>query len=78
LFSAKPNDAVSAAAGDNVVVAQLKAIQPADPAQDQAGVKRLSDQLSASMKSDMLNAYTQTLRSTFPVQVNQANLDRVL
>ena len=78
LFSAKPNTAVSAAAGDNVVVAQLKTIQPADPAQDQAGLKRLSDQLSASMKSDMLNAYTQTLRATFPVQVNQANLDRVL
>jgi len=78
LFSAKPNAAVSAAAGDNVVVAQLKTIQPADPAQDEAGVKRLTDQLSASMKSDMLNAYTQTLRTTFPVEINQTNLDRVL
>jgi peptidyl-prolyl cis-trans isomerase D len=78
LFSAKPNAAVSAAAGDNVVVAQLKTIQPADPAQDQAGVKQLTDQLSASIKSDMLNAYTQTLRTTFPVEVNQTNLDHVL
>jgi peptidyl-prolyl cis-trans isomerase D len=78
LFGAKPNGAVSAAAGDNVVVAQLKTIQPADPAQDQAGVKQLTDQLSASMKSDMLDAYTQTLRATFPVQINQANLDHVL
>jgi peptidyl-prolyl cis-trans isomerase D len=78
LFGAKPNAAVSAAAGDNVVVAQLKTIQPADPAQDQAGVKQLTDQLSASMKSDMLDAYTQTLRSTFPVEINQTNLDHVL
>jgi len=78
LFGAKPNGAVSAAAGDNVVVAQLKSIQPADPAQDQAGVKQLTDQLSASMKSDMLDAYTRTLRTTFPVQINQTNLDHVL
>jgi peptidyl-prolyl cis-trans isomerase D len=78
LFSAKPNGAVSAAAGDNVVVAQLKTTQPADPAQDQAGVKQLTDQLSASMKSDMLDAYTRTLRTTFPVQINQTNLDHVL
>jgi peptidyl-prolyl cis-trans isomerase D len=78
LFSAKPNAAVSASAGDNVIVAQLKTIQPADPAQDQAGVKQLTNQLSASMKSDMLNAYTQTLRTTFPVEINQTNLDHVL
>jgi hypothetical protein len=30
------------------------------------------------MKSDMLDAYTQTLRSTFPVEINQTNLDHVL
>jgi peptidyl-prolyl cis-trans isomerase D len=78
LFSAKANGAVSATAGDNVVVAQLKTIQPADPAQDQAGVKQLTDQLSASMKSDMLDAYTRTLRTTFPVEINQTNLDHVL
>jgi peptidyl-prolyl cis-trans isomerase D len=78
LFSAKPNTAVSTAASDNVVVAQLKTIQPADPAQDQAGVKQLTDQLSASIKSDVLNAYTQTLRVTFPVEINQSNLDHVL
>jgi len=78
LFGAKPNGAVSAAAGDNVVVAQLKTIEPADPKQDQAGVKQLTDQLSASMKSDMLESFTRTLRTTFPVQINQTNLDHVL
>jgi peptidyl-prolyl cis-trans isomerase D len=78
LFGAKPNGAVSATAGDNVVIAQLKTVQPADPAQDQTGVKQLRDQISASMKSDMLDAFTRTLRTTFPVQVNQTNLDHVL
>jgi peptidyl-prolyl cis-trans isomerase D len=78
LFGAKPNGAVSASTGDNVVVAQLKAIQPADPAQDQTGVKQLTDQISASMKSDMLDAFTRGLRTTFPVQINQTNLDHVL
>jgi peptidyl-prolyl cis-trans isomerase D len=78
LFGAKANGAVSATAGDNVVVAQLKTIQPADPATDQTGVKQLSDQISASMKSDMLDAFTRSLRTTFPVQINQTNLDHVL
>jgi peptidyl-prolyl cis-trans isomerase D len=78
LFGAKPNGAVSATTGDNVMVAQLKTIQPADPAQDQTGVKQLSDQISASMKSDMLDAFTRSLRTTFPVQINQTNLDHVL
>jgi peptidyl-prolyl cis-trans isomerase D len=78
LFGAKANGAVSATAGDNVVVAQLKTVQPADPATDQTGVKQLSDQISASMKSDMLDAFTRSLRTTFPVQINQTNLDHVL
>ena len=78
LFEAKANGAVSAPAGDDVVIAQLKSIQPADPSTDQAGVKQLSDQLAGAMKSDMLDAFTRTLRANFPVEINQANLDHVL
>jgi len=78
LFGAKPNGAVSAAAGDNVVVAQLKSILPADPATDQTGVKQLTDELSGEMKTDMLNAFSQSLRANFPVTINQANLDHVM
>ena len=78
LFNAKANGAVSAPAGDNVVVAQLKSVVPADPAQDTAGVKQLTDSLAAEMKTDMLGAFSQTLRSTFPVTVNQTNLDHAL
>jgi peptidyl-prolyl cis-trans isomerase D len=78
LFGAKPHAAVSAQAGDSVVVAQLKSIQPADPATDPTGVKRLSDELSGEMKTDMLDAFSQSLRSNFPVTINQANLDHVM
>ena len=78
LFDAKPNGAVSAPAGDNVVVAQLKSVEPADPAADQPGVKQLSDEVSGGIKSDMLEAFTRSLRTTFPVEINQANLDHVL
>ena len=78
LFGAKTNGAVSAPSGNNFVVAQLKSIQPADPKTDQAGVKRLKDELSGEMKTDMLGAFTEGLRANFPVQINQANLDHVL
>jgi peptidyl-prolyl cis-trans isomerase D len=78
LFGAKTNGAVSAPAGDNVVVAQLKSIVPADPKTDQGGVKQLTDELSGEMKTDLLGAFTQTLRTNFPVEINQANLDHVL
>lgn len=78
LFGAKQNGAVSAPSGDNVVIAQLKSIQPADPKTDQAGAKQLSDELSGEMKTDMVGAFTQDLRANFPVQINQANLDHVL
>jgi peptidyl-prolyl cis-trans isomerase D len=78
LFDVKPNGAVSAPAGNSVVVAQLKSIQPADPATDAAGVKQLTDELSGEMKNDMLSAFSQSLRTNFPVTINQANLDHVM
>jgi peptidyl-prolyl cis-trans isomerase D len=78
LFEAKASGAVSAPNGDQVVVAQLKSVVPADPTADQTGVKQLRDELAGQMKSDALSAFTQTLRTTFPVEINQANLDHVL
>jgi peptidyl-prolyl cis-trans isomerase D len=78
LFSAKQNGAVSAPAGDNVVVAQLKSIVPADPATDPGGVKQVTDELSGEMKTDMLSAFSQSLRTNFPVTINQTNLDHVM
>ncbi len=78
LFGAKEGGAVSAADGDNVVVGQVKNIEPADPAKDPAAVKAMSNQLSNAMKDDMLGAFDHALRGQFPVEVNQANIDRLL
>lgn len=78
LFGAKSGEVVSAAAGDNMIIAQLASVQPADPAQDKAAVAQLSGQLGTAMQSDMLDAFDQALRAKFPVDVKQANLDRLL
>ncbi len=78
LFTAKQGGAVSAAAGDGVVVAQLKAIEPADPASDPAGTKQVSDLLGSQLQNDMIDAFDKSLRSVFPVEINQANLDHAL
>ena len=78
LFSAKLNAAVTAPAGDNFAVAQLKAIEPADPAKDKDAVKPIADELTNEMHNDIMNAFDQALRARFPVEINQANIDRLL
>lgn len=78
IFGAKQGEAVSAEAGDTYAVAQVQSIEPADPAKDPAAVKQLSDFLANSMRNDMLGSFDQALRSHFPVEINQANLDRLL
>lgn len=77
MFGAKQGEAVSAAAGDNYAVAQIKSVEPADPAKDPAAVKQLSDALANEMRNDMLGAFDQALRAHFPVEINQTNLDRL-
>lgn len=78
IFDAKKGAAVSAASGDNFVVAQVKTIEPADPKKDPGAVKALSEQLTSEMRNDMLHAFDQALRGYFPVEINQSNLDRLL
>lgn len=78
LFGAKQGGAVTAPAGDNYTVAQLKTIEAADPAKDQTALQPISDALVNEMRNDILNAFDQALRSHFPVEINQTNLDRLL
>ena len=61
-----------------VNVAQLTTIEPGDPSKDQAGFKRLSQELGQVMQGDVLGEYDQALRRTYPVEVDQSNLDHVL
>ena len=78
LFGAKQGGAVSAPAGDNYAVAQLQKIEAADPTKDAKAVKDLSGEIDNEIRNDMLNAFDQALRSYFPVDINQANIDRLL
>jgi peptidyl-prolyl cis-trans isomerase D len=78
IFEAKPGAAVTAPTDDSYAVAQLQAVQPADPAADKDAVAQLSQQLGTAMKSDMMQEFDKALRQHFPVEVNQANLDRAL
>ncbi len=78
LFDVKQGGAVDEAAGDSVVVAQLASIAPADPAADKNAVDALSRDLGTVMQNDVLGEYDQALRRTFPVEVDQANLDKLL
>jgi peptidyl-prolyl cis-trans isomerase D len=77
LFGAKQGGAVTAPSGDNYAVAQLKTIEAADPGKDANAVKPVSDEIDKEMRNDILNAFDQALRTHFPVQINQANLDRL-
>ena len=78
LFSLKLNAATFASAGDGIVVAQLTAIQKANPATDKPTVDALSHQLAQQMQNEFLGEFSQALRARYPVEINQANLQRAL
>ena len=78
LFTAKAGGAVTAPAGDGYVVAQLKEIQPADPAKDKDTVAQLSKQLGLGMQNDILTEYEQALHGHFPVNIDRDKLNRFL
>ncbi len=77
LFDAKQGAAVTEAAADGVVVAQLTSVVPADPATDQTTVKQLSQQLGTALAGDVAAEYEQALRRHYPVAVDQSSLDRL-
>ena len=78
VFDAKPNGIVIDVGAAMVNVAQVTSIEPGDPSKDQAGFKRLSQELGQVMQGDVLGEYDQALRRTYPVEVDQSNLDHVL
>jgi peptidyl-prolyl cis-trans isomerase D len=78
LFGLKLNGAAYAPAGDGYAVAQLTAIQKADPATDKATVDALSHRLAQEMQSEFLSEFSQALRAHYPVEINQTNLQHAL
>lgn len=78
LFGLKLNGAAFAPASDGYAIAQLTAIQKADPATDKATVDALSHRLAQEMQSEFLGEFSQALRAHYPVEINQTNLQRAL
>jgi len=78
LFAAKPGEVLSGPAGDgeSAVVARLKSISPADPA-DAATRERLANTLAAAYADDLALLYRQALEKVHGVTVNRANVDKV-
>ena len=76
IFETDAGKAVSARGTDGYAVAQVKAIEPADPSKDSAAVQRLAQQLTPSMREDLLQEFDQALRERYPVSVDQAAVAR--
>ncbi len=78
LFDAKQGGVVTVPSGDDNMVAQVTAVDPADPAKNPAAVKNLSGQIANEMRGDVMTAVDHALRTYFPVTINQTNIDRLL
>ena len=69
LFDLRPGQAAMAAGPDGYVVGRLKAVQPADPAADQAGVNSLGAELSEGMANDLVVQFGGALSDRFGVKI---------
>jgi peptidyl-prolyl cis-trans isomerase D len=76
LFAGKPGDVVTASDGAGSYVAQLKEIQAPEEVPEAAGAA-LQQQLSGEVKRDLAGEFTAALRRRFPVEIKQAELDRL-
>lgn len=59
-------------------VAQLKTIETPDPAADKPALDQVSNQLTESIRNDLLVQFEKALHSRFPVEVQQHEVDRLL
>jgi peptidyl-prolyl cis-trans isomerase D len=80
VFGAAPGAAVTHRDGEAVILAQLTAVEPFDPAtEENAGiVEGLRAQQAQQVQGDVLALYTAALRDRAGVTVNQALLDSTL
>jgi hypothetical protein len=60
------------------MVAKLVSTVPADPTADEAGVKRLHDQIVGAIGGDLLNDFADALRAKYGVEVNQSVLESMI
>ena len=76
IFRAKPHQAVQAASPEGIYVAEPTEIIAADPAAANAEVDRVAAQLNQQIQADLTAEYARALRLHFPVEIDQAQVDR--
>ncbi len=78
MFDLKPAESAVSAGPDGWYVVQLKTVEAPDPASDATTVRQVTDQLTDSVRGDLLAEFEKALRNRFPVTVRQQEIDRLL
>jgi peptidyl-prolyl cis-trans isomerase D len=78
MFDLKPGETAVTNGPEGWYVVQLKSIEAADPATDEATVKQVTEQLTDGMRGDILSQFEKALRNRYPVTIRQQEIDRLL
>jgi peptidyl-prolyl cis-trans isomerase D len=78
LFGLEVAGATTASVQAGSVVAQLKEVRSANPAENPQAVEQLRQRTRQGLTSDVLAQFANALRNSYEVQVNQQALDRIL
>lgn len=78
LFQGPVGTAAKGPTNDGVVVARLTAIEPVDPAKDQAAVDTLRQTLQRELAGDLSSELTQALRRNVTVEIDRALIDSLI
>jgi peptidyl-prolyl cis-trans isomerase D len=78
MFDLKQGESAVSGGPDGWYVVQLQTIEAADPAADAAALGQVTDQITDSMRGDILAQFEKALRNRFPVAIRQQEIDRLL
>ncbi|MDH5749447.1 MAG: peptidyl-prolyl cis-trans isomerase, partial [Rhodospirillales bacterium] len=77
LFKLKEGQATMGSAGQGYVVARMKEIRSADPAQGKEDFKKLKSTILQSLQNDLVSQLISALRTRHPVSVNQRAIEQL-
>lgn len=77
LFKIKPGSFTSGRAPKGHYLARLKEIQDADPATDKNGLEKIRQELTNSMREDLMRQLSGALRRQYPVTVNSRAVEQL-
>ena len=77
LFQAKVGETAIAQSSGDYIVAQLKWVEPADPAADKAAMTQVADALRQAIGTDLYAQFNDALRARFGVEVKQSVIDQM-